>query len=50
MPNFYRTISPHPNKCKKTYSKWDYITTQIPLTKDILSYVILVYWLQHTLY
>lgn len=51
----YRTSSPHPNKYKKTYrfcnrqhpnkckkscSNWDYITTQILLTKDILSYVI----------
>ena len=52
---FYRTFSPHPNNCKKTYrfwdrqhpnickksyNKWDYITTQILLTKHILSYII----------
>jgi len=36
FPNF----SPHTNKCKKSYNKWDYITTQILLTKHILSFVI----------
>ncbi len=36
-------------KCKKSYSKWNYITTQILLTKNILSYVIMDFWLQHTL-
>lgn len=38
------------NKCKKLYNKWNYITTHILLTKDILFYIIPVYWLQHTLY